>query len=212
MIKKTLSILFGLSLLLFSSLTQAAESASTALSQLLKNMHSLQADFTQTIIEQNGKTSHKSKGHMMLQRPNQFRWDVLQPNRQLIVTNGKRLWIYEPELEQVTIRALAKAAGDTPAMLLSDENLSLAKEFFVQAAPSASLDWFVLTPKDKSSMIASLKLGFDDNQIHEMQLQDHLGHTTRIQFSRVQLNFPIAASFFTFMPPAQVDVIDETKR
>lgn len=196
---------------IYSSFTYA-QSPSSTLSELLKNMHSLQANFTQTIFDQKGKSRQKSTGHMMLQRPSQFRWDTLEPNRQLIVTNGKRLWIYEPELEQVTIRALAKAAGETPAMLLSDENLSLTQEFTVQSLPKTTLTWFSLVPKDKSSMIASLKLGFADKEIREMQIQDHLGHMTRIQFSRVKMNSPLQASVFTFTPPAQVDVIDETKR
>lgn len=191
-----------------------ADSATETLSQLLKNMHSMQADFSQTVVDKRGKALQKATGHMSLQRPSQFRWEVMQPNHQLIVTNGKRLWIYDPDLEQVTIRTLVKAAGETPAMLLSDKDLSLTKEFAVQPMdkPSSSLKWFVLTPKDKGSMISSLQLAFENQEIRQMQLQDHLGHSTLIEFSNIKFNSPLAASLFNFKPPANIDVIDETKR
>lgn len=193
--------------------TVFAESANDTLSQLLKNMHSMQADFTQTIVDKKGKAIQSSSGHMSLQRPSQFRWDVTHPIRQLIVTNGKRLWIYDPDLEQVTIRSLARAAGETPAMLLSDENLSLGKEFTVRpiAGEGSAMQWFMLIPRDKSTVISALKLGFANQVIHEMQLQDHLGHTTKIEFNHVKLNSPLSSSTFSFKPPSQVDIIDETK-
>ena len=190
-----------------------AQTPSDALSELLKNMRSMQATFTQTILNNKGKAIQKSSGRMYLQRPSQFRWDVLHPMRQLIVTNGKRLWIYDPDLEQVTIRNLVKAAGETPAMLLSDESLSLGKEFTVttRAYAESSWEWFILIPKDKSSVIAALKLAFDHQIIRQMQLQDHLGHTTVIDFDAVKVNNTLSASLFNFKPPAGVDVIDETK-
>jgi len=190
-----------------------AESASDTLTGYLQNMRSMRADFTQTIIDNKGRALQKSSGEMLLQRPNQFRWDVKTPIRQLIVTNGKRLWIYDPDLEQVTIRGLAKAAGETPAMLLSDPNLSLGKEFDVKAitVASSALQWFMLTPKDKSTVISALQLGFANHIIQEMQLSDHLGHTTKITFTHVKLNAPINSSLFSFTPPTHVDVIDETK-
>ena len=199
--------------LLCSTPLLAAASDSETLSTLLKNMHTMQADFTQVIINKNGKALQTSTGRMYLQRPSQFRWDVASPNKQLIITNGKRLWIYDPDLEQVTIRSLVKAAGETPALLLSDESLSIGKEFTVSTINnSSSLQWFMLIPKDESSMISRLKLGFANNQIQEMQLQDHIGHTTHIYFTRVKFNTPLASSLFTFKPPANVDIIDETKR
>lgn len=184
-----------------------ADAAGT-LSQLLKNMHSMQADFTQSIVDKRGKVVQKSVGRMDLQRPNHFRWDVRSPIKQLIITNGKKIWIYDPDLEQVTIRKLVKAAGETPAMLLSDENLTLTNDFSVQQLNDSS---FLLIPKDQGSIISSLKLGFSNQQIREMQMQDHLGHTTKIEFSHVVLNKPESASLFNFKPPANIDIIDETK-
>jgi outer membrane lipoprotein carrier protein len=183
------------------------------LNQYLKDMHSMQADFSQRIVNKQGKALQQSSGKMLLQRPSQFRWEVKRPYTQLIVTNGVRLWVYDPDLEQVTIRKLKSSVGDTPALLLSDENLSLSKEFNVQVVDSNStLQWFKLLPRDPNSVMAWIKLGFSDGQIREMHMQDHLGHTTLIQFSHVQINTPIASSLFAFKPPSHVDIIDETKK
>lgn len=201
---KKLCLLF---LLFWLPLAHAEE-----LSTLLKNMHSMQAQFTQTILDKNGKVIQRNTGHMALQRPNQFRWDVIKPLRQLIVTNGKKVWIYDPELEQVTIRKLVKAAGETPAMLLSDENLSLTKEFSVRPLKnSSSLQWYLLIPKDRGSIISSLKLAFHHQQIAAMHLEDHLGHITQIQFSNVKLNNELNSHLFNFKPPRNIDVINEIK-
>lgn len=213
-LKKLFYFALTLAVLAYGSIAHATDSASDTLSGYLKNMRTMKADFVQNIVDKKGKSMQKSTGHMSLLRPNHFRWDVVQPNKQLIVTNGKRLWIYDPDLDQVTIRALAKAAGETPAMLLSSDNVSLTKEFkvsSVQGSPS-SLQWFMLIPTDQGTMIASLKLGFANQQIRRMQLQDHLGHTTSIEFNSVAINKNVSSSLFNFKPPAKVDVIDETKR
>jgi outer membrane lipoprotein carrier protein len=201
-------LLSSICLLLGSISIAHADSASDSLTALLKNMHSMQADFTQNIVDKRGKIIQKSTGHMDLQRPNQFRWDVQSPMKQLIITNGKRIWIYDPDLEQVTIRKLVKAAGETPAMLLSDENITLTNDFTVKQLTNSS---FLLIPKDQGSIISSLKLGFNNQQIHEMQLEDHLGHLTKIEFGHVVLNKPESTSLFNFKPPAHIDIIDETK-
>ncbi len=205
------NLLFTL-LIFFTTSISYADEAADKLTQLLKNMHSMQADFTQTILDKNGQAVQKSTGEMSLQRPSQFRWDVKKPTKQLVVTNGKKLWIYDPDLEQVTIRSLVKTAGETPAMLLSDEDLAVGDEFSVRETNhSTELKWFVLIPKDKSTAISALKLGFANQEIRQMKLEDHLGHTTLIEFNHVRTNIPLTASTFSFTPPGHIDVIDETK-
>jgi outer membrane lipoprotein carrier protein len=193
-----------------------AQTASDDLTNLLLNIHTMQADFVQTIRDQqSGKTVQQSRGHIMLERPGKFRWDVTSPIAQLIIANGTRLWIYDKDLEQVTIRLFRKATGQTPALLLSDKNLTLGKDFNVSVInnPSqiAGIEKFLLTPKDKEDTFETITLTFMNKQIHEMQLKDHLDHLTVIAFQRVQMNKPLAGSLFTFQPPANVDVIDETK-
>lgn len=204
---------FQIFLILLATISLAyADASSDMLSNLLKNMHSMQANFTQTIVDKKGKTLQTSTGTMSLQRPSRFRWDVKQPIAQLIVTNGVRLWVYDPDLEQVAIRRLPSAVGSTPALLLSNEDLSLTTEFNVRSLPnSSSQEWFLLNPKDPSSMIAAIKLGFANGEVQEMHIQDHLGHLTKIRFSHVQMNVPLNPALFIFKPPAHIDIIDETK-
>ena len=198
------------------SLFVYAQDDSNALTQLLLQTHTLQADFSQTTQDGHGKVLHQATGHMDLLRPGKFRWDVLEPNKQLIIANGHKLWIYDPDLEQVTIRALSKAAGQSPALLLSDSQLQLGADFTVkqvaQPAQIAGLKKFRLLPKDKDSLFTVLFLNFLNQHIESMELQDHLGNTTRITFKNVKVDAAIPAATFTFTPPSGVDVIDETQK
>jgi len=187
-----------------------AESPSEALTRLLLNIHTLQADFSQVI---QGKTMQQSQGHISLQRPGKFRWEVTSPMTQLIIANGARLWIYDPDLEQVTIKSFSKSTGQSPAFLLSDANLTLEKDFFVkEISHTPTSQTFLLKPKDNDNMFADIQLTFIQKQIRVMQLQDRLGHVTRITFKNVKLNAPLATALFSFKPLLHVDVIDETKR
>lgn len=209
-IKRIIS-LFIFTTFVFYSAAYATTTADT-LTQLLNNITTMQANFTQTITDKSGRSLQQSSGRMSLSRPGKFRWDVKQPNAQLVLTNGSKLWVYDPDLEQVTVRVLTKEAGEAPALLLSDTNESLAKKFNVQMLPGRSgLQWFLLTPRSQESMFQAIKLGFANNQIQQMDLQDDLGHTTHIQFTQVVMNKTLSAALFTFKPPANVDVINETK-
>jgi len=185
--------------------------SSAELTQLLLGIRTMQADFTQKITDKKAKPLQQTQGRMALERPGKFRWEVTKPIAQLIVANGTRLWIYDRDLEQVTIRAFKSATGQTPALLLSDNNLTLGKDFFVTQTGDASAPVFLLKPKDKSNF-ESIKLSFSNNVIHEMELKDHLGHTTLIQFRDVALNAPLSERLFTFKPPSGIDIIDETKQ
>lgn len=174
----------------------------------------MKANFTQTVYDNRGKATQISYGKMAMQRPGKFRWDVTKPIPQLIIANESKLWIYDPDLEQVTVRSLKKVAGESPALLLSHDNASLENTYIVKPiqrnAPQWS--WFSLTPKQADNMFVSIQLGFTNNQIQEMRLQDNLGHNTVIQFKDIQVNPSLSASLFTFKPSAKVDVIDETRK
>jgi outer membrane lipoprotein carrier protein len=196
--------------------TQAyAEDAIGSLTNLLLGVHTMQADFSQNVKDKSARSLFLSGGHMALERPGKFRWDVTRPNPQLIIANGTKLWVYDKDLEQVTIRAFHKAAGQTPALLLSDSTLDLNKDFTVQEGKNfqsiANYRIFILTPKDKEDPFETIKISFIDKHLHDMQLEDKLGHVTTIAFQNVKTGIPLAASLFTFQPPPHVDVIDETK-
>ncbi|MBV9576910.1 MAG: outer membrane lipoprotein chaperone LolA [Gammaproteobacteria bacterium] len=188
-------------------ITQTALSAD--LSQLLNSVTSMQANFTQTVYDNRGKAVQQSSGRMAFQRPGKFRWEVTKPIPQLIIANQTRLWIYDPDLAQVTIRSLQRAAGEAPALLLSHAE-GLQQAFVVKASSSqANSQWFTLKPK-KSDSFALIQMGFSNGRINEMRLKDNLDHTTRIHFSTIRSNINLPSSLFTFKPPSNVDVIDET--
>ncbi len=190
-----------------------ADTENNTLNHLLQNIHTMQADFTQQVLDGKGKQLHQSQGTMALQRPGKFRWNTLLPNKQLVVATGTRLWIYDVDLQQVIVRALAKQAGETPASLLSDANPALETDFIVkQEKKSSAVTQYVLTPKGQDNVFETLKMGFHGDQLIEMQLRDHLGQKTIIKFKNIKLNTALADSLFKFSPPKNVDIIDETKQ
>jgi len=197
--------------IVFFHLTALATPANTLI-MLLATLRTMTADFTQIITDSNSKTIQRSTGNMALFRPGKFRWEQTIPVKQLIIVNGNRLWIYEPDLEQVTIRTLSSELGKTPALLLSDPNHTLENAYNVELVSGKKdpVQWFLLTPKNPDNMFASIKLGFGYFQIQGMVLQDHLGHTTTISFSNIVSDVVIPTSLFTFKPPRHVDVIDES--
>jgi outer membrane lipoprotein carrier protein len=193
----------------------AADASTEALTKLLLDIHTMQAHFTQSINDKSAKSLQQSEGKMSLSRPGKFRWETTSPSAQLIIANGSSLWIYDADLEQVTIRTVHKAAGQTPALLLSDKSLTLSRDFNVKTVPVtaqiAGMQVFLLTPKSKNDAFASIQITFLNHQIHEMRLSDRLGHITTITFHQVKTGLTLSDALFTFKPAANIDVIDETK-
>lgn len=211
--KRFVQFVYVFMLFSFLSVTHAA-SASADLASILNTVKSMKANFTQVVYDNHGKATQKSSGKMAMQRPGKFRWDITKPMPQLIIANETKLWIYDPDLEQVTIRSLKKAAGESPALLLSHDSASLDKDYNVKTIDRNSPEWrwFSLVSKQSGNLFESMQMGFVNNQIREMRLQDNLGHTTVIQFQNIQVNVNLSASLFTFKPSSKVDVIDETRK
>lgn len=192
---------------------QSFASDAAELSVLLNQMKTMSAAFTQTIYDHSGKNIQKSTGTMALERPGKFRWQVKKPMPQTIIANGNRLWVYDPDLQQVTIRSLTSEAGEAPALLLSHENTDLEKDYIISMASTEKpLRWFSLKPKKPDNMFASVKMGFSGSQLQEMVLEDQLGHGTRVQFAKIKINTTLSSSLFIFKAPAGIDVIDETRK
>lgn len=184
---------------------------------LLAVTKNMMADFQQTISDSKGKVLERSSGTMALLRPGKFRWEVIQPTRQLIVTNGRQLWVYDPDLKQVVIRSLRKEIGSTPALLLTDPNHALTTEFTVSdyVDQDQGVQWFNLKPKGQESMFSLIQLGFVMQrgafEINRMVLRDNLGHLTSIVFNHVTVDRPVPAYLFHFTPPPHVDILDDTQ-
>jgi outer membrane lipoprotein carrier protein len=208
MLKKILLTSF-LMLMTHSAIASPTED----LTKLLGGLKTMKSSFTQTVYDNHGKAIQTSHGEMALDRPGKFRWDVKKPVPQLIVANDKKLWIYDPDLDQVTIKKINLAAGDTPALLLSHVGTVLEDKYTVSSAAEkpASLNWFLLKPKSNDNMFETVKMGFNGSKIEEMRLTDHLGHTTAIKFNNASTNINLPATLFKFKSPKGVDVIDETR-
>lgn len=178
----------------------------------LRTVHSLRADFTQVVLDPNLQQMKQSVGTLAIKRPNRFRWDYATPNKEIIVADGRRVWIYDVELKQVTVKPLNGTLSASPAVLLSGSN-DVRKNFKVKdLGTRRGLDWVGLTPRIKDTDFDDVKLGFRDNLVVVMELKDVLGNRTRITFSHVQVNPAIPASAFEFTPPAGTDVIGDRRR
>lgn len=179
---------------------------STNLNNLLTNVRSMSADFSQTT--RGGARQSNFSGSMSVQRPNQFRWEVKSPSEQLIVASGNTLWVYDKDLAQATRQSTANQVGDTPALLLSGNPAQIAQNFTV-TQPNAGRNYYVLTPKSSNSSFRNLSISFNGGRPVMMVLNDNLGQTTTIRFSNIRLNPSIAATAFNFTPPSGVDVIEQ---
>lgn len=183
--------------------------AAERLQNFFKEVQSLQGDFTQTVFDRKMKVRERAQGSLALQRPGKFHWDYQAPYHQLIVANGKKVWIYDSELEQVTVKTLDEAVGSTPAQLLSSGE-SLERNFVIaESGAKDNLEWVELTSREKDTTFERVRLGFDQHDLRIMELVDNFGQTTRLEFSHLQHNPRLAASLFEFTPPPGVDVVGE---
>lgn len=213
------TLVLGMPMFAMSEAAQAATAADNLtaakrLNSLLKNVRSMTANFTQTTKGANGSQSSLSarngtfKGDVNLKRPGNFRWNITSPSEQLIVTNGKSLWVYDKDLEQVTQQAASQQVGNTPALLLSGDPSKISKSFKI-TQPYNNKNYYVLYPRMADSNFESLAISFSGGKPTMMVLKDSLGQVTSIKFNGVKLNSNIANSKFQFTPPKGVDVINQ---
>jgi len=171
--------------------------------------HSARATFTQQVTDKSGKTTQSSSGKLAFARPGKFRWEYQKPYEQLIVGDGQKLWVYDKELAQVTVKRLEGALGSSPAALLAGSN-DIEEYYNVNAkGVSRGLDWLEAYPKEQDSMFQKVRMGFKGNMLDTMELYDQLGQITLIRFGRIERNPKLAPDSFTFAPPKGVDVIED---
>lgn len=202
----------AIALLILAPLAQASNSRAAArLDRLLGETHSLTARFSETVVNANAAIVRQASGYVAIAKPGRFRWDYRKPYRQLIVADGKTLWIYDPGLEQVTVKPEPGALAAGPAALLAGK-AQVSKNFRVSLLPRhGGLDWLRLVPRSKNADYAAIEIGLAaDDEIRVMKLVSRLGQTTRIEFSDVRRNQAIPAARFHFVPPAGADVVHDT--
>ena len=178
----------------------------------LQGLQSLQANFKQTLTDRNGLTVEEASGTLAIRRPDRFRWDYREPNEQLIVADGSRIWLYDADLEQVTVRKLDDTLSATPAMLLGGQG-NLQDNFTVtQASQESGVYWVRMEPKRDDTDFKWVRLGFEGATLRAMQLADKLGQTTSLEFTELERNPALDPSRFTFTVPPGADVIGDASR
>ena len=190
--------------------TAAHAGARDDLDAFTHGLKGLQGGFAQTVYDSNGAKKEYSTGRVSLSAPRLFRWEYVKPYPQLIVADGKTVWVYDPDLKQVTRRAQGTAEGNSPLVALVDPT-RLDKDYVVaDAGAYAGLEWLTLTPRDKdNASFESARLGFDRNGLNRMAFTDLLGQRTEIVFAKWQRNPAFANGTFTYVPPKGVDVVGD---
>jgi outer membrane lipoprotein carrier protein len=187
----------------------AEEAPVQRLRNFLAKANTLQAEFSQVVIDEAGSPRQRTSGVFYLQRPGKFRWDYKKPYSQEIVSNGGKVWFYDVDLEQVTAKRLDDAIGSTPALLLSGE-VALEKNFKIEnQGMDEGLFWIKLVPKAEDSGFKYVLIGLDGDTLAGMELSDNFGQLTRIYFTGVKTGLKLDRSLFEFRPPPGVDVFEE---
>jgi len=199
-----------LSAVAFVCLPLCAEAGAVdQLHQFLQSTRTLKAEFAQIVVAKNGRKPQQSSGLVSISRPGKLRWEILKPYPQLVVGDGEKIWIYDQELQQVTVRKAGQAIGGSPAALLAGNN-DLEKNFTLKdAGESEGISWLEATPKTSDSGFEKIRLGFVGADLKAMELNDSFGQTTQIRFSKLERNPALPATNFKFTPPAGVDVVGE---
>lgn len=188
----------------------AAEASGPAqFKAFITSTHSAQARFSQQVTARSGRLPQLSSGQFSFARPGRFRWLYEKPYYQLLVADGQRLWIHDRDLEQVTVKQLGNALGNTPAALLAGDNDLQTNFDITDAGSSNGLHWLSATPKADETSFKRVRLGLRDNLPQRMEIEDNFGQTTTLILHDLKRNPQLPADLFKFTPPAGVDVIGE---
>lgn len=203
---KFLQMLVGF---LVSAVSVVHASSVDSLRNFVRESQTVRAQFSQTVLDRNGRSTSQASGVMAFSRPGKFRWTYDKPYEQLIVGDGVKLWIYDKDLNQVTVRKLDEALGSSPAALLAGNN-EIERFFSLKDVGSRdSLDWLEATPKSSDTMFAAVRMGFSGNTLKQMELKDSFGQTTIIRFDKLERSPKLPSDQFKFAPPKGADVIGE---
>ncbi len=202
--------LHGAFLLVALSATLPAQaSAVGALREFLAQTKSARGEFTQHVTRGNAQAAPPSSGTFVFERPGKFRWLYQKPYEQLLIADGEKLYLYDKDLNQVTVRKLAAALPASPASILFGAS-DFEREFAVRDdGVRDGLAWLIATPRAKDSPFERIDIGFRDATPASMQIKDSFGQTSRLEFRSFERNPRVEAGVFRFTPPAGVDVLEQ---
>lgn len=202
------SLLFA-TLLSVAFPTIAADTARPQLDAFANGLDALKGTFTQQVYDADGRPGEASKGSLALQAPRQFRWDYEEPFPQLIVADATNVWIWDKDLDQVTVRSQSLEESQSPLTVLTDL-AQLERDYRVsEHGTRDGIAWLRLEPKAKEPSFTSCDLGFAGNELVRMVLTDTLGQRNELRFGRWERNPKLDPSLFRFVVPEGVDVVGE---
>ena len=201
----------ALSFVLLSGVALASpdDPALSRLQTFLDGLTTLTAEFSQEVVNRDLDLVEAATGYVVLEKPGRFRWDYLEPFERVIVADGERVWLYEADLEQVTVRRLDAGLGETPAALLTGSVDVLERFEFLGSEADGEVLWVNLGPLSDDADFDSVRLAFAGALLTRLELHDRLGQTTRLAFANVEQGVVVPDDVFVFDPPDGVDVIGE---
>lgn len=192
-----------------SSPVIAVNSAIDKLNSFVETTVTFQARFHQSVFDSQGRLMEEAEGLFILERPGKFRWDYQQPYPQYIIADGKNIWFYDVDLEQVSVKSQKKAFADTPATLLSGNSLPQDKYMLRDIPSSDGLLWVELIPKDADSTFQVINLAFSELGLSQIIMKDGFDQQTRLVFTQVVENPELPINAFVFTPPKGVDIVGD---
>ena len=205
-----LMLRLAIALVALAAAVPAASAASMERFQaFIRGTQSARADFEQKVYDRNKKLVQESRGSFSFVRPGKFRWAFSKPYSQLIVGDGEKVWVYDEDLNQVTVRKLSHALGATPAALISGSADVEQAFVFSDTGESDGLQWLDARPKERDAGFERIRMGFSASGIDAMELVDQFGQTTRLRFSSVQKNPKLDPGTFRFTPPKGADLLGQ---
>jgi len=206
---RTLNAIILLNMIFFSAMIKADE-ATLSLIKRLEKLNSIEADFIQYVVDKAGTEVQESRGVLKAKRPGLFYWHTEPPLEQVIVSDGKNVIVYDPDLEQATVQQVTEQLSNTPALLFSGDVTSLGESYVVHHKQwDKTINQYVLMPKSEESLFESLRLRFDNDILVEMRLTDSLGQKSTIGFNEAKVNTGLKDDAFEFIIPEGTDVIRE---
>lgn len=176
------------------------------LRELLANLNSINSAFQQTVYSIDGEPLQQTSGKLQAARPGRVRWQTEPPMEQLVISDSETLWIYDPDLEQVTIRPFDQDLSKTPAILFIG-NLDTLEQSYDVFIEMGNPTQFTLIPIGQDSLYEKVTLSFNGDNPLGMSLWDSLGQKTEVTFTQMQINQPLDTELFNFVPPEGVDIL-----
>jgi len=178
-------------------------------SDFITGFRTARGEFEQKIFDSNRKLLQESRGSLAFSRPGRFRWTYVKPYAQLIVGDGSKVWIYDEDLKQVTVKKLDQALGSTPAALLAGNNEAMRAFSLSDKGAKDGIKWLEALPRDKEGSFERIRMGFDASGLRVMELVDTFGQTTVLRFHSFERNPDLGSGLFRFSPPKGADVIGD---